>query len=161
MASIHPTGITVDVVGTNSADRGRSCEEHTCCGKEILKEDVVVRFREVQVLIDGNEETAIAAYWVSDGVDRCRVGFLPRHCLKHKAKYVGKLAQITDVYDEDSDSPTKKRLFHRNHGCCRAAIISSPSSTDVQQPAASKRRRLNESKETNSDSDSTNDKVED
>ena len=26
------------------------------------------------MLIDGKEESTIAAFWVSDGVDRCRVG---------------------------------------------------------------------------------------
>ena len=31
----------------------------------------MLRCRKVQVTVDGNEETAIAAYLVSDGIDTC------------------------------------------------------------------------------------------
>ena len=121
MAS-HPTGITVDIVGTNTGDRGRSCKEHSVCGC-VLDNDVVVRIRKVQVEVDGHEELALAAYWVSDGIDRCRVGFLPRQLLKHHKQYNGKLAQIIEKYEEEDDSPTKRCLHHRNRGHCIAAII--------------------------------------
>jgi hypothetical protein len=41
------------------------------------------------------EEIAIAAYWVlTDGVDRCRVGFLPRHCVRQTRMFDGRLAQV-------------------------------------------------------------------
>ncbi len=69
----HPTGITVEIVGTESNTQGRSCEEHDICGS-VMAEDVVVRFRKVQILVNGKEESSIAAYHVSDGIDRCRVG---------------------------------------------------------------------------------------
>ena len=65
----HPPGIVVEIVGTLMGDRGRSCEEHAVCGS-VLEEDMVVRLRKVQVLVDGCEETAIACIWVTDGVDR-------------------------------------------------------------------------------------------
>ena len=71
--SHHPWGPTVKILGIQSP---RSCEEHPICG-HVLQEDSVVRFRKVQVLIDGKEESAIAAFWVSDGAGRCRVGYLP------------------------------------------------------------------------------------
>jgi hypothetical protein len=99
--SFHPTGITVEIVGTESNTQGRSCEEHDICGS-VMAEDVVVRLRKVQVVIDGKEESAIAAYHVSDGIDRCRVGFLQRHLLKHWKQYDGVLAQVIDVYSKDS-----------------------------------------------------------
>ena len=42
-----------------------------------MAEDVVLRFCKVEVVVDGKEESAIiAAYHVSDGIDRCRVGLL-------------------------------------------------------------------------------------
>ena len=78
---MHPCGVLVEIVGINMHDRGRSCEEHDVCGS-VLAEDSVVRFRKTQVVIDGKEEAAIAVYWVSDGIDRCRVGFLPKHQVK-------------------------------------------------------------------------------
>jgi hypothetical protein len=47
--SHHPSGIQLDVVGTEEGNRGRSCEEHDVCG-DVLELDVVVRLRDVQIL---------------------------------------------------------------------------------------------------------------
>ena len=75
MSHHHSSGIIVDVVGIKEPSQGRSCEIHDTCG-DIVEVDTVVRFRAVQLLGDqGKEETTIAAYWVTDGIDRCRVGF--------------------------------------------------------------------------------------
>ena len=121
----HPTGVVVEIVGTIMSDRGRSCEHHACCG-EILEEDVVVRLRKVQVDVDGKEETAIAAIWVTDGVDRCRVGFLPRHMVAHAAIYDGALAQVTSVLsgDKGTCNTEERNKYHKMRGCCLATIIS-------------------------------------
>ena len=66
--SIHPLGQTVEIFGIDSPTNGRTCEEHGICG-HVLQEDVVVMFRKVQVVIKEKEESAIAAFWVSDGID--------------------------------------------------------------------------------------------
>ena len=52
--SSHPSGITVEIVGTESSTTGRSCDEHDVCGS-VLTEDVVVCFHKVQVIVDGKE----------------------------------------------------------------------------------------------------------
>jgi hypothetical protein len=118
----HPSGVTVDIVGIARGDRGRSCEEHKICGA-VLQEDSVVRIRHEQIIGDGGkEESALAAYWISDGIDRCRVGFLPRHLLKDWQVYNGRIAQVVDIY-EGSESPAKKRKNVRNSGCCEAVLI--------------------------------------
>jgi hypothetical protein len=104
----HPTGITFDIVGIEAGNHGRSCEEHDVCGS-ILEENTVVRIRHVQILVDGKEESALAAYWISDGIDRCHAGFLQHHLLKHWKDYDGRIAQIVDMY-KDSESPTKRRI---------------------------------------------------
>jgi hypothetical protein len=66
----------MEIVGTEAGDRGRTCEEYTVnCGK-VLKKNLVVCLRKVQVVVDEKEETAIAAVWVTDGINRCHVGFL-------------------------------------------------------------------------------------
>jgi hypothetical protein len=44
----HPTGVVVEIAGTEMDDRGRSCEEHRNCG-EVMGEDVAVRLRKVQI----------------------------------------------------------------------------------------------------------------
>ena len=48
--NVHPPGIILDIVGTAGVDRGRSCEEHDCCG-DVLKEDFVVRTCKEQILV--------------------------------------------------------------------------------------------------------------
>jgi hypothetical protein len=124
MSIYHPTGLTVEIVGIESSTNGRSCEQHDVCGS-ILDDDVVVRLRKIQILNSlGREETAIAAYVVSDGIDQCRVGFLQRHCVTHAKAFDGVLAQVTEVYSITSDSPVKRKKCRHNVGCCLAAIIS-------------------------------------
>ncbi len=73
---LNPSGIVVEIVGTEMGCQGRLCEEHDICC-EVLKEDIVVRLRKIQLMVEGKEDTAIAAIWVTDGIDRCRVGFVP------------------------------------------------------------------------------------
>jgi hypothetical protein len=109
--------VVLHIVGTEADDRGRSCEEHRCCGEEVMQEDIVVRLRKVQVLVDGREETAVAAIWVTDGMDRCRVGFLQRHMVKHAARFDGALAQVTRVLSKNDGDTAERSLFHKNKGC--------------------------------------------
>ena len=42
VTAIRPMATVLEIVGTAKADRGRRCQEHSCCGKEVLEEDVVV-----------------------------------------------------------------------------------------------------------------------
>jgi hypothetical protein len=141
--SYHPSGITsIKIVGTEVSSNGRACGTHNVCGSDLC-DAVVVRLRKVQILnTDGAEETAIAAYLVSDGIDQCRVGFLPRHLVSHAKKYDGALAQITELYTRESKSSSKRKKYHHNRGCCVAAIISSiPLQADSTTPAPSKGRQ--------------------
>ena len=105
--------------------QGRHCEEHEVCGV-VLKEDVVVRLRKMQLMVEGKEETVIAAIWVTDGVDRCRCGFVPCHMVKHVARYDGALAQVNRILSDDAETYdlAEQCLFHRNKGFCLAAIMS-------------------------------------
>ncbi len=93
----HPPGIIVEIVGTDAGNRGRTCEEHPVNCDVVLEEDVVVCLRKVQVMIDGREETAIAAVWVTDGINHCHVGLLKRHMVRHAVRYNSALAQVTRV----------------------------------------------------------------
>ena len=83
------------------------------------------------------EPSAIAAFWVSDGIDRCRVGYLPKAYVKNWKQYDGALVQVIEVYSADSDSLTKHQKFHRNHGLAVAVIISS---TEPCSPVAKKQK---------------------
>lgn len=131
----HPSGITVDIVGINASNNGRSCEKHNTCGV-VLVPDVVVRIRAVQLEKEGKEveETALAVYHVSGGVDACRVGFLRRHLLKYKDEYDGRLAQVIEVFDGKSESPSDREKHYRNKGCCRATLIELEYRDDLSSP---------------------------
>ena len=55
MSSCHPDGLTVDIVGIIASDRGRNCDDHPFCG-EIVKLDVVVRFRREMIHVAGGPD---------------------------------------------------------------------------------------------------------
>ena len=146
----HPSGVTVDIFGIARGDCGRSCEEHKVCGA-VLQEDSVVRIRHKQIIgYNGKEESALAAYWISDGIDRCRVGFLPRHLLKSWQAYNGRIAQVVDIY-EGSESPTKKRTNVRNYGYCEAVLIDTHCTWEMESDGESGER----DSENNSDKNSS------
>ena len=131
--------MTVNIFGIARGDRGRSCEEHKVCGA-VLQEDSVVKIRHEQIIGDnGREESALAAYWISNGIDRCRVGFLPRHLLKSWQVYNGRIAQVVDIY-EGSESPAKKRKNVRNYGCCEAVLIDTHRTWEMESDGESGER---------------------
>ena len=119
----HPSGIIVEIVGIDRGDRGRSCEEHDVCGS-VVEEDTLLRLRKEQIMVDGVEETAISCYWVTDRIDRCCVGFLKRHMVKHARRFDGALVQVTRVLSDDPrvcDAAERKKKYS-NHGCALAAV---------------------------------------
>jgi hypothetical protein len=120
----HPSGITVKVVGIDRGDRGRSCEEHNVCGT-VVEEDTLLHLRKEQILVDGQEETAISCYWVTDGIDRCCIGFLKCHMVKHAGHFDGALVQVMKIFSADphvSDTAERK-MHHQNHGCTLGTIV--------------------------------------
>ena len=116
----------VEIVGSQMNCWDRSCKEHVLCGDEVLKEDVIVHLRTVQLMVDRKEEKAIEVVWVTKGMDCCRVGFLPCHMVRHAARYNGALAQITRVFNRNpADCGSKERhAYHIHHGYTHAIIIS-------------------------------------
>jgi hypothetical protein len=96
----HPIGFVVEIVGSEMDNRGRSCEDHRNCG-EVLAKNVVVCLWKVQIQVEEQEETAIAAYWVPDSIDCCHVGFLQCHMVKQAARFNGALAQVTHVFNTE------------------------------------------------------------
>ncbi len=125
----HPTGVVVEIVGTEMSDQGHSCEEHLKnCGK-VMANDVVVRLRKVQIMVEGWEETAIATVWINDGIDCCRIGSLPHHMVAHANRYDGAVAQVIRIFSGDPTfcNSAECRIVHKNRGCCLTAIIAWPS----------------------------------
>jgi hypothetical protein len=130
---MHPSGVVLDIVGTNRGDRGRSCEEHLdACGTAVLMDDAVIRIRKEQILVEDfkagkgkmKEETALTVNWVSDGIDRCRVGFLSRAYVPHAKLWDGVLCQVVFVGSADNPSSVVRRKCHHYCGYARVAVIS-------------------------------------
>lgn len=71
------------------------------------------------------EETAIGVYWVTDGIDRCLVGFLPRHCVRHKERFEGRIGQIIEFLAQ-SESKSARQRSHQKAGVCMAALLQNP-----------------------------------
>jgi hypothetical protein len=66
----HPTGVKIEIFSIERGERSRSCEEHAVCGSAVLQEDTDVGIRKCQILLDdGKKESALAMYWVGDGID--------------------------------------------------------------------------------------------
>ena len=95
------------------------------CG-DVLKEDVVVHLSMVQLMVEGKEEKVMAVIWVIDGIDCCRVGFLPCHMVPRLALYNGALVQVTRVFYRNLDEchNTKCCVYHKNTGYAHAVITS-------------------------------------
>ena len=136
MAPLHPSGILFDIVGIRSGDRGRSCEEHEVCGR-VLELDSVVCIWHNQIKVFGNEQAALTVYWATDGVDRCQVGFLPKHLLKCHEQYNGKLAQVVEFPNKNIKSEQNNALH--NWGFCHAVIIDAENTPKI--PTANLRLR--------------------
>jgi hypothetical protein len=47
----------------------------------------------------------------------------PSHLIKHKDEYDGMLAQIIEIFNDQSESPSDRAKHRRNRGCCRAMLI--------------------------------------
>ena len=122
---VRPMDMVLDIVGTARGDRGRNCDEHEICG-EVLAEDVVVRLRREQILVPNKlgkgekEETAYTVNWVTDGQDRCRIGFLPRAYVEQGGIYDGVLCQVVRIGNE-SDNDKNERAKVR-HSCGYACV---------------------------------------
>ncbi len=128
--SRHPSGIILDVVGTAGTDRGRSCKEHACCS-DVLDNDVLVKLQHEQILVPDaiagggkmKEETAITINGVSNGIDCCRVGFLPRAFVVQGSVWDGVLCQVVEVFGKDDPSKLCRAKWHQNKGFARVAVI--------------------------------------
>ena len=121
----------MDIVGTAGVNRGRNCDKHTCCS-DVLQEDVVVRIRKEQILVPDHiagkgkmkERMALTVNWVSDGIDRCRIGFLPQPYVVQGRLWDGVLCQMVRVVEKNDTNKARCAKYHANKGYALVAVIS-------------------------------------
>ena len=61
---------------------------------------------------------------MNDGIDRCRVGFLPKAYVPHAKLWDGVLCQVVFVGSADDPSSVVRRKCHHYCGYARVAVIS-------------------------------------
>ena len=79
----------------------------------VLGPDVLVRLVKEEIYVEGKIETVVSAYWVTDSLDRCRVGFQPRFLVAKNGDKVNRLlAQVTEVFDTHHPSAAIREKVH-------------------------------------------------
>lgn len=120
-------GSAVEVVGTTESQRGRSCDDHGCCGTALLRVGSHVCFRKTRFAWrDGEEEDVLEVYYLKDGLRTCKVGYLAKHLAFRADRYDGLCARIVEMYSSDRavcDCVAKRQKHHRNFGCCVAVVL--------------------------------------
>ena len=101
------------IVSTTQSLQGHSCEAHHVCGT-VVSVGIVVCLCKDQMMIEGEEQSAITVYWVNDGIDRCNVSFLCSHLKKDVNPYTKALAQVLEMYDNSSISTAKHCKYNEN-----------------------------------------------
>ena len=94
-------------VGIAAGDCGCQCREHNVCCAKVVDVDIVARLRREEIIVPddflgkGNmrKQTAITINWVTNGFERCRVGFLPLLYVPDAAHYDGAFCQVIEVLD--------------------------------------------------------------
>ena len=134
----------VAVFGIEDSKFGCSCAHHPVCGANV-DYDTVVRlktmgittgksiFRREDLLkisthlvfnfVGNNKHTTIlAAVWITDGMDRCVIGYVDPRAMAVRRQLEGRLGQVTELFSH-SDSATKNRYSATHQGVCLVALI--------------------------------------
>jgi hypothetical protein len=91
---------------------------------------MVVRLHREQILLPNRlgrgyrKETAYTVNWVTDGQDRCRVGFLPRDYVTQGGLFDGVLCQVVSIGNAFYDNHIKRAKVKHACGYARAQVIS-------------------------------------
>jgi hypothetical protein len=78
------------------------------------------------ILGQGEEQTAMAAIWLTDGIDLYRVGFPAQCYVGQEANFFdSQLVQVTDLcLLWKSENQSEQHCSHQSFGCTKASIIS-------------------------------------
>ena len=110
----HPyeNRLVIDIAGIAAGDLGCQCREHKVCCSVVVDVDIVVRLYCKKVLVTDaffgkdhiREETAITVNWVTNGFERCHVGFLLLLYVPDATLYDGALYQVIEAFGKDDPS---------------------------------------------------------
>ena len=112
----------IEIVSTTQSSQGCSCEAHHICG-DVVAVDIVVHFCKVQVIIEGEERTAVTVLWLNDGIKRCHVDLIHSHLNKDANAHDEALAQVFEVYSNSSTSDAKCCKHNEHSGILSTKIF--------------------------------------
>ena len=80
-------------------------------------------------MVECCEEDTLGVFLVKDGIDSCKVGFLPRYLVPRMKMFNGAVAQVVEMIDpEDSNKFVQKR-YEKFRGFCRCVLLTVMSPT--------------------------------
>ncbi len=115
-------------MGTGEKQRNSTGKLHkeVPCGSQ-LRVGKFVCFRKNRFAWrNGNDEDVLDVFVVKNGIQGCKVGYLPKHLAAWADRYDGLCDCIVEIYSGDRatcDNVAKRQKFHRNIGCCLAVIL--------------------------------------
>jgi hypothetical protein len=120
----EPIGdVDLEIVGLFGSNNGRSCCIHKQCGMAVKVGDVF-RLKDTVVTINNKTEIAVKAVKISDGVEGCTVGFVPRIILQTPilARNINCFCVVKELYDQ-SESAFLRQKSHRNLGMAGVVLL--------------------------------------
>jgi hypothetical protein len=91
---------------------------------------VVICLCQEQILVPNKlakghrKETAYTVNWVTDGQDRCRLGFLPHAYVAQRGLFDGVLCQVVSIGNPFDKDHNKRAKVKRACGYARVQVIS-------------------------------------
>lgn len=95
----------VEIVGLYGSTNGRSCNLHACCGKTLVRGDLL-RLIPMVVTINNVQENAVKFVRITEGMQACTVGYLPRvwYNLPTIKKNMYQFVQVSELYSESTNT---------------------------------------------------------
>ncbi len=113
---------TFAIVGLTNKSYGRSCNNHETCGIWV-EIGSVVRVSCVQVWRRGRYHNDLEVYFVEDGLNTCKVGYLAKQHEVESHELDGQMLQVVDIYTDSDDDITRRRLHYQNYGFAMAILL--------------------------------------
>jgi hypothetical protein len=112
----------VEILGLEASNNNRSCVDHRVCGIMVKKGSVLLT-KPVVILNENNQnEYAIAAIMMNDGVESCTVGYIGREFHFFREQYENRLIQVVECL-QDSANTEHRRRSHLNKGIAVCVLL--------------------------------------
>lgn len=123
--AISPFPISLDVIGVDNGEHGRSCVSHIVCGHFVKADNILVTKWAVQDFGDGMEQCYQVWKVAMDGLCQCHIGYLPRRVfVKKPDRYFDQV--VLQVIDDlrISENRTERARSNRNYGMLFCKVVS-------------------------------------